>query len=329
MDGHTQIFKIIMKNTNLNNLLIFNFAKGQIRGFSKSSKKLVPPRAVTSPSTPLFDEHTDDTYRFLHLTLIRDYDAIAELENSIDFHKGLIDVLKNDTEDNAIQIARSLKSVTEDIEVKTEYEESATILETIIHGDTPPINYTAGWESLLDDLNNTQEPGLDSLKNYVSTMYVASGGEPLIENAVEETHNDISPAAESLDNSQYEDSLEHENIESFSEPEDFHSTDSNHEELPTGSEELLSESQSYSDSDNNNNERSTQGDNNSGSNPEDETIKDSSSKDKTLTDDAEDISDCLRLLYDDPVEKDKSTIDFVLQKQQEEMPDIVDSDGGD
>ena len=34
------------------------------------------------------------------------------------------------------------------------------------------------------------------------------------------------------------------------------------------------------------------------------------------------------MFYEEPSTKNESTIDFVLQKQQEEMPDIMDSDGG-
>jgi hypothetical protein len=53
-----------------------------------------------------------------------------------------------------------------------------------------------------------------------------------------------------------------------------------------------------------------------------------SSDKKLITDDAPDLSDTFHMLFSDPPVENKSTVDFVLQKQQEEMPDIIDSDGG-
>lgn len=60
----------------------------------------------------------------------------------------------------------------------------------------------------------------------------------------------------------------------------------------------------------------------------DDNESNASSNKKSMTDDALDISDTLHMFYDEPSVKNESTIDFVLEKQQEEMPDIMDSDGG-
>ena len=49
---------------------------------------------------------------------------------------------------------------------------------------------------------------------------------------------------------------------------------------------------------------------------------------KYITDDALDINDTLHMFYDESSVENQSTIDYILQKQQEEMPDIMDSDGG-
>ena len=330
-----------MKNNNLNNLLVINLTKQQKRGFSKSSIKLLPPRPIIPESVPMFHEQTHETYRFIDLMLIKNYDAVAELDNSIAFRLDFIDILKNEDDiDNTEQIFRSIRLIEEDIDIRNDYLESALILEVINIGDKPPINYTEGWLILLDDLDNTQEPGLDGLKSYVSTIYDEYVSEPLIDNAVEETHDDITPTVENPDNNQYENSLNDENIESSNEAEGSHLTNRNHDESgsdtnsydnPPANGQGLNTSNNPSDVDNQseNKDKSSEGDNNSGSNPEDKTVKDSSSEDKMLTDDAEDFSDSFSLLFDEQPEDHKSTIDFVLQKQQEEMPDIVDSDGGD
>ena len=70
-----------------------------------------------------------------------------------------------------------------------------------------------------------------------------------------------------------------------------------------------------------------------GSNPDlnqsaDNTESKASPDKKPLTEDAMDISDTLHLFYDESSVKNQSTIDYVLQRQQEQMPDIMDSDGG-
>jgi hypothetical protein len=82
------------------------------------------------------------------------------------------------------------------------------------------------------------------------------------------------------------------------------------------------------------NQESTQNNNNSFcSNTDvnlcaDDNESNTSSNKKSMTDDALDISDTLHMFYDESSVKSQSTIDFVLEKQQEEMPDIMDSDGG-
>ena len=62
----------------------------------------------------------------------------------------------------------------------------------------------------------------------------------------------------------------------------------------------------------------------------DQKESESSSDKKFITDGVPDWSDSFsRLFSDPPIKGEKSTVDFVVQKQQEEMPDIMDSDGGD
>jgi hypothetical protein len=357
-----------MKKNNLNNLLVINLTKQQKRGFSKSSIKLRLPRPIIPESVPMFHEHTHETYRFIDEMLMRNYEAVAELDNHIAFHTFLIDRLKMDDIDNTQDIFSSIRAIGQDIDVRNDYLESALILEVISIGDQPPINYKEGWLSLLDDLDNTDEPGLDGLRTYVSTIYADYVSEQLIDNAVEEIHDDITPTVENPDNNQYENSLNDENIESSNEAEGSHLTSSEGDNNSASNPEdktvkdsssvdkmLTDDAEDFSDSfsllfdnapangqglntSNNpsdvynqseNNDKSSEVDNNSASNPEDKTVKDSSSVDKMLTDDAEDFSDSFSLLFDEQPEDHKSTIDFVLQKQQEEMPDIVDSDGGD
>ncbi len=308
----------------------------------------------------------------------------------------------NDTDlaqDHRHDIATVTDLISQDFEVRARYVESAALVEAIRSGQEPPINNMAGWQALREDLDNSQEPGLEDLKDYVTQIFLRDIREPWTQ-AMEErmrAYNENPPAGESRDNSQYEDSTEDENSESSesesfhtaetnqdqssSESESFHSADSNPDESsndsnsddnlpansddesdsdsdsddnlpadsddesgsdsdsddnPPGSRQVLNTNNNPSDVDNQseNNHKSNEGDNNSGSNPEDKTPKNSnesnsSSNDHPLTDDAEDHSLPFKILYGEGVEKGKSTIDFVLEKQQEEMPDIMDSDGGD
>jgi hypothetical protein len=146
---------------------------------------------------------------------------------------------------------------------------------------------------------------------------------------------------ESRDNSQYSDELDELNPSSESNSDVYYSADTHHDEpsfndldpndnppifdqglnsndnLSDADNELNSDIDPYQDSyDSNINQSFDQDESNS------------SSDKKFITDDALDISDTLHMFYDESSEKNQSTVDFVLQRQQEEMPDIMDSDGG-
>jgi hypothetical protein len=110
----------------------------------------------------------------------------------------------------------------------------------------------------------------------------------------------------------YESAYTHmEGSNSSSESNSDFNTFSNDEELNNESNQfdVMNESSSYIG----------QNDNNSESNV---------SYNKNLTDDALDLSDTFHMFFDESSDENKSTIDFILEKQQEEMPDIMDSDGG-
>jgi hypothetical protein len=146
---------------------------------------------------------------------------------------------------------------------------------------------------------------------------------------------------ESRDNSQYSDELDELDSSYESDYDVYYSADTHHDESSSNDSDSNNNSPIIDQSINSNDDLSNvDNEFNSDIDPYhdsyesninqsfDQDEPNSSSDDKFITDDALDISDTLHMFYDESSEKNQSTIDFVLQRQQEEMPDIMDSDGG-
>jgi hypothetical protein len=54
-----------------------------------------------------------------------------------------------------------------DIVERNRHTESAEIIDAILEGVEPPIDRMGGWITIRDDLDNSQDPGLEDLRNYV------------------------------------------------------------------------------------------------------------------------------------------------------------------
>lgn len=54
-----------------------------------------------------------------------------------------------------------------DISERNRHLASAEIIDAILDGVQPSMNSIEGWNTLRDDLDNSQEPGLDALRQYV------------------------------------------------------------------------------------------------------------------------------------------------------------------
>jgi hypothetical protein len=105
------------------------------------------------------------------------------------------------------------------------------------------------------------------------------------------------------------------------------SSDSDPDDNPPSTGQGLNIGNNESDENNERNSEVDQSNDNQESKQSSDNNQSNVNSDKNLTDDVLDISDTLHMFFDEYPEKNKSTIDFVLQKQQEEMPDIMDSDG--
>lgn len=205
-------------------------------------------------------------------------------------------------------------------------------------------------------MDNSEDVGIDNLRNYV--LEVANTnitGDQFIEMVMENREN--LSESRSQDNSQYSDEIGESNSrsESNSNPDsdiylsaDTHldesssSNDSDVNDDPSSTDQGLNPNNNeFDDNSESNyiyqsmdNPESTQNSNNSsGCNNNinqctDDNESNISYNEKFMTDDALDISDTLHMFYNESSVKSESTIDFVLEKQQEEMPDIMDSDGG-
>jgi hypothetical protein len=211
-------------------------------------------------------------------------------------------------------------------------------------------------------LDNSQDPGLDDLRNYVRNTLDIHITAPFMEEMNERmrTHRANLPDDRSRDNSQCSVSTSESNSEvetnssiyqsvnsnlesnhnSDSNSEDYQSADSHIDDLDHSNSDLddnspdnVQVSSTHNNESDKDNLESNQGDNQHQSitdvnqciNQDESNI---SSDKKLITDDAPDLSDTFHMLFSDPPVENKSTVDFVLQKQQEEMPDIIDSDGG-
>jgi hypothetical protein len=136
-----------MKNLNLNNLLVFHFVKGQIRGFSKSYIKFSPASSFPSAPVESFTQGTDQTKIFLGNQLIRDLDAIEQLDHTIEHNRNFIRDCNNDTDlthDHSQDIATFSNAIIGDLAIRADHEQSALLLEALLSGNEPPINNMGG-----------------------------------------------------------------------------------------------------------------------------------------------------------------------------------------
>lgn len=149
--------------------------------------------------------------------------------------------------------------------------------------------------------------------------------------------SDLSSNSDS--NSDSDEYLSADNDQNESESSSNSDSDSDSDDYPSGNGQgsNLNNNQSNEDNQSNSespaNHESNQPENDhlsdTGVSQSDDQIESCLNPDKNLlTDDAPDLSDTLHMFFPDSPIENKSTIDFVLQKQQEEMPDIMDSDGG-
>jgi hypothetical protein len=333
-----------------------------VRAFSISQIRFSPntSRLPTTSIAPI-SQLTNEERTFISNLFHRDIQAIQQLNHTIEDNNNSIQDIYNRRDlstnlDGAIRHLTDL--IEEDITERQTYTQSAELLTAIYHGDEPPIHNMEAWLGLRNDLDNSEDVGIDNLRNYV--LEVANTnitGDQFIEMVM--ANRDNLSETRSRDNSQYSEDIDESNSRSESESDSDSDSD-----LYQSVDTHLDESSSSSDSDanddpsstsqglnpNNNesndnskfnstsqstdNQESTQNNNNSFcSNTDvnlcaDDNESNTSSNKKSMTDDALDISDTLHMFYDESSVKSQSTIDFVLEKQQEEMPDIMDSDGG-
>lgn len=316
-----------------------------VRSFSKSQRILFPSPSRL-PATPVapFLQVTDDIRSFVGELLIRDSVAIQQLNHTIEENNNNIRSFYNETNltvnnDANIELLNNL--IEEDINERQTYLESANLLSAIFVGVNPPIHNTTAWLNLKNDLDNNENSALQGLREYVQEVIDTNIRDQFVETTMDmiRTGRENLLEIESRDNSQYSDELDELDSSYESDSDVYYSADTHHDES------------SSSDSDSNNNPPVIDQDLNSNdniSNVDNEFSSDidpyhdshesninqsldqneSSSDEKFITDDALDISDTLHMFYDESSEKNQSTVDFVLQRQQEEMPDIMDSDGG-
>jgi hypothetical protein len=355
---------------------INNIPLTQVRTFSGNLIRFSEnPSSSSRPPLRPFSESTEETRSFLGSLLVRDILAMQQLDHIIEHTRATMRDWNNEadlTVNHGTRFQELMNIVELDIEARNRHAQSAEIIDAIMEGVEPPINSMGGWSNLRDDLDNSQDPGLDGLRNYVRTTLDIHITAPFLEEMAERmrTHRDNLPDYRSRDNSQCSDSMnesdseieqrsevetnssiyqsvnsnQESNYNSDSNSEDYQSANSHIDDLDHSSSDLEDnslENVQVSSTHDNESDNQSCGDNlesNQGNNQHqsitevDQCINQDesnlSSDKKLLTDDAPDLSDTFHMLFSDPPVENKSTIDFVLQKQQEEMPDIMDSDGG-
>lgn len=336
----------------------------QIRTFSKSYIRFSDNESPSTSSIRPFTQPTNETDSFLDYLLIRDLSAIEQLDHIINDTRDTIRMWNNDTHltiDHTADIQELMSVLEIDVQVRERHIQSAEIIGSIQTGVEPPINNMAGWTNLRDDLDNSQESGLDDLREYVRNTIHVHITTPWMQEAAElmRTHRDNLPEDRSRDNSECEYTSNESGSVLDSGSSVYESAGSNQNESESSSDldsdyyqsanSYQHDSESSSDSDSNDNIPNNAQISNSNINESEEenNLSDSISSDnqqsnehanenesknnldkKLITDDAVDLSDTFHMLFDENPVENKSTIDFVLQKQQEEMPDIMDSDGG-
>jgi hypothetical protein len=318
-----------------------------VRSFSKS-QTIFFPSPSRLPATPVapFLQVTDNIRSFIGELLVRDSVAIQQLDHTIEENNNNIRSFYNETNltvnnDAHIELLNNL--IEEDINERQTYQESANLLSAIYVGVNPPIHNTTAWLNLKNDLDNNEDPVLQSLREYVQEVIDTNIRDQFVEMTMDmiRTGRDNLLEIESRDNSQYSDELDELNPSSESNSDVYYSADTHHDEPsfndldpndnPPIFDQGLNSNDNLSDADNELNSYIDPYQDSYDSNINqsfDQDESNSSSDKKFITDDALDISDTLHMFYNESSEKNQSTVDFVLQRQQEEMPDIMDSDGG-
>jgi hypothetical protein len=344
---------------------INNISLTQVRTFSENLIRFSENESSSSrPPLRPFSESTEETRSFLESLLVRDIQAMQQLDHIIEDSRATMRDWNNEadlTVNHGPRFQELMDILEQDIEARNRHTQSAEIIDALMEGVEPPTNSMDGWINLRDDLDNSQDPGLDDLQNYVRNTLDIHITAPFLEEMAERmrTHRANLPDYRSRDNSQCSVSTSESdsevetnssiyqsvnsnlesNYNSNSNSEDYQSADSHIDDLDHSNSDLDDNSPDNvqissahnNESDNDNqphcdNLESNQGDNQHQSVNQDESNL--SSDKKLITDDAPDLSDTFHMLFSDPPVENKSTVDFVLQKQQEEMPDIIDSDGG-
>lgn len=274
----------------------------------------------------------------------------------------------NITRNHDVEIERVTDLIGQDISEIRRLEGSFFLLEAIYKGDEPPINNTDAWLDIKNDLDNSNAVGIEDLKEYVQNVYDTNIRDQWVQNHpinfrdtlpqdrsrdnseysvdIEELISDTNLyEAASNDNTQADtnmvelstsDSDSDDNNQDESSSSDSDSDDNppatgqasnannNQSDVNIQSNLEVNESQVNFDWNQNNSNVSEPDINQATHNNE----SNASGEKKFFTDDVLDISETLEMFYDESSGKKESTIDFVLERQREEMPDIFDSDGG-
>jgi hypothetical protein len=319
-----------------------NVTRKPIRPFSNSAMMFTPDQSsLPNTTVPPFSESTDETRDFLASLLLRDAGAIEQLNRTIQVNNNRIRDLYQDRDSvasNVQEIERLMNMSAEDIAVRNRYQHSADLLTALYEGNVPPTNNNEVFYNLRDDLANYENVGLEGLREYVQQVINTTITPQFMQEFEYQMANHRAGLSEfeSRDNSQYSDEIS----ESDSDiSDDYHSatthidhsdsgSDSDPDDNPPSTGQGLNLGNNESDENNERNSEVDPSNDNQESKESSDNNESNVNSDKNLTEDVLDISDTLHMFFDEPSEKNKSTIDFVLQKQQEEMPDIIDSDGG-
>jgi hypothetical protein len=140
MKKHTKYF--------YNNSVIINILPRtpiiHIRSLSNSAIKFTPNRSrLPNTSVAPFLESTDETRSFIAGLLLRDGQAIHQLDQIIENNNNHIRNIYHNgdsTTDNTPEITALNNLIAEDIRVRDIHQESANLMMAIYEGNVPPIN---------------------------------------------------------------------------------------------------------------------------------------------------------------------------------------------
>lgn len=331
----------------------YRISKLYVRNFSKSQRIFYPPESLPNRPVAPFSELTDDIRLFIEERLLINSMAIEQLDHTIQVNNNNIRSLYNQGNWNANNDAHieALNNLIEqDINVREMHQESVNLLGALYMGHDPPVHNMTAWLHLRNDLDNSEDLDLQNLTEYVREIIDTNIADQFLEMAMDAIRigRENRLDTESRDNSQYSDELDSElesNSDVGSNSDAYHSAETHIDEFSSSDSDLNDNLSAAADQGLNSNDNLSNAsdefnydvdpyydslESNSNINQSfDQNKSNLSSDEKSLTDDALDISDTLQMFYDEPSVENKSTVDFVLQRQQEEMPDIMDSDGGD